>query len=315
MRENPLVPEAPSTLFPTRKPASTLSSSAMALICPLCLDRPGSKVLVASSSRKMRKCGSCGVIFLDPRPDPRKFSAILVDHYIKDEARLERAFGKTRDSVLSQVAAKILKRKKRGVILDVGCAGGHFLETYFSLPEWQSYGVEPSKFGATRAATRGIQVFRGEISEVELPIAFFDVITVMDVICYILDPQRELGKLRAALKPDGILAIEQSLAGTHLWRHTSRMGKLLGGAPNVLVENNDLFLSHTFLYERKSMNLLLRQAGFCQLEWAPLPANKQGQGYRDFLFRSYYWGSRTIWWLSGNRVMLGPNFVVLARSA
>lgn len=287
------------------------SSASQAQLCPLCLDRVGEKkVLLSGPSRKMKKCANCHVIFLDPPPDPRKFSAILADHYIRDEARLERAFGRTREPVLSRVAAKILKRKNGGRILDVGCAGGHFLNRYFSLPGWESFGIEPSNYASARAADNGIEVYHGEISDVTLPDAFFDVITVLDVLCYILDPQEELRKLRKALKPDGLLVVEQPVAGTHVWRHVSKLGKLLGGPPMVLLENSQMFL-----YELKSMKLLLSQTGFNSLEYDPLPGNRQRRRYRDLVFGTYYAGSLLAWHTSGRKLMLGPNFVVVASPA
>ena len=287
-------------------PAALLSRT-----CPLCLGLAGTrKPLLSSPKRSMRKCESCGVIFLDPPPDRRKFSAILADDYIKDEARLERAFGRTREPVLSRVAAKIMEGKKGGKILDVGCAGGHFLEQYFSSREWECFGVEPSKYGSARAADKGIEVYRGEISEVDLPNAFFDVITVLDVICYIQDPQRALRRLRNALKSDGLLVVEQPVAGTHIWRHVTKLGRLFGGPPMVLLENSQMFL-----YEMQSMNVLLRQTRFKQLECEPLPGNRQRRRYRDVIFGSYYLGSRLAWHLSGRTLMLGPNFIVVASPA
>jgi SAM-dependent methyltransferase len=258
----------------------------------------------------MKKCSNCGVIFLDPPPDPKQFSAILADGYIKDEARLERAFGRTREPVLSRVAAKILEHKSRGRILDVGCAGGHFLKSYFSGTSWETFGIEPSNYGSARAADKGIKIYRGEISDVKLPAGFFDVITVLDVLCYILDPQEELLKLRNSLKPDGLLVVEQPVAGTHIWRHVTKLGRLLGGPPMVLLENSQMFL-----YEMRSMRLLLHQTGFKEIEYGPLPGNRQRRRYRDVIFGSYYVGSRLAWCLSGRRLMLGPNFVVVASLA
>lgn len=70
--------------------------------------------------------------------------------------------------------------------------------------------------------------------------------------------------------------------------------------------------SHMFLFEVQSMSLLLRQSGFKELEYDPLPGNKQRRWYRDLLFGSYYLGSSLVWHLSGRRLMLGPNFVVVA---
>jgi len=250
------------------------------------------------------------VTYLDPQPDRHQFSVILAEHYIRDEARLERAFMKTREPVFSSVAAQICKRKKAGKILDVGCAGGHFLSNYFSPAGWERFGVEPSKFAGARAAEKGITVHEGELPTVDLPSTFFDVITILDTLSYFRDPRQELRRLLAALKPGGLLVIEQPLAATHVWRHATKLGRFLGGTPMSLLETGQ-----NFLYDMPSLNFLLSKTGFAILESEPVPGVKQRQWYRNTLFKAYYLLSRLLWHLSSGREMFGPNFAVVASPA
>lgn len=289
-------------------PASRhLAASASRGSCPVCLVRERTTVLVSSPKRSLKECRECGVTFLEPQPDVREFSSILSDHYIKDEARLERAFEKTRDPVASLVAKKIQERKKRGRILDVGCAGGYFLSRYFPSTEWELFGVEPSKFASARAAEKGVRVYNGELTDQDLPGGCFDVITILDTFSYFREPREELNVLHRTMKAGALLAIEQPLAGTHVWRHATRLGRFLGGAPMSLLESGQ-----NFLYTMSSMILLLRETGFEIVECLPLPGNKQRDLYRDVLFGVYYTASRIIWGLSGETQMWGPNFVVIA---
>lgn len=234
-------------------------------------------------------------------------SSHLANHYITQNSHVEVNFGGLREAVLKRVAAQICKRVQAGTILDIGCAGGYFLSRYFSSPAWQLFGVEPSEFAAQKACEKGLTVYNGELLNVELPTAFFDVVTIFDTLSYFREPQRELRAIRKAIKPDGLLVIEQPYSTTHIWRHTTRLGRLLGGVPMSLLENGQ-----NFLYDLPSMRVLLRQTAFKALDQESLPGNKQPDINRDILFAGYYFGSRLMWYLSGRHWILGPNFVVVA---
>jgi SAM-dependent methyltransferase len=275
--------------------------------CRLCMLRGRTSVLVASPRRKLLKCHACGVTFLDPQPDAREITNHLTHHYITEDAHVDVNFGKLRQAVLSRVAAQILKRRSSGRILDVGCAGGFFLSRYFSGRGWERFGVEPSEFAAAKAAQKGLAMYRGQLLDVELPRTFFDVVTIFDTLSYFREPRKELRLLCRAMRTGGLLVIEQPFSTTHVWRHATPLGRLLGGAPMSLLENGQ-----NFLYQARTMRLLLRESGFEVDEIETLPGNKQRDSYRDVLFASYFFASRIAWHLSARNLVLGPNFVVFA---
>lgn len=297
------LPETEATPIRVRSGSGSLTSSS----CRICFARDHQRVLVSNTERALLKCRACGVAYLEPQPDPAQIAAHLADHYIRDEVQTEHHFGKGREAVLSRVATRIHARKASGNILDVGCAGGYFLNRYFRLSNWKSFGVEPSKYAAARAEARGIKVFVGQLSDMELPEAHFDVVTIFDTFSYFRDPRRDLKTLRRAMKPNGLLLIEQPLAATTVWRHATRLGRLLGGFPMSLLDGGQ-----NFLYGPSSMRLLLEETGFRQQAADNLPGNKQRDAFRDFLFEVYYMSSSLVWISSGNTRMLGPNFVVMA---
>jgi len=276
-------------------------------VCRICSAANRNSVLVSNSERHLLKCRTCGVAYLEPQPDPMQMKNHLTDHYISDEVQTEHHFGKSREGVLSRVARMIHRRKSGGRIVDIGCAGGYFLSKYFSTPSWEAFGVEPSRYACARAAERGIRMFQGQLSAVELPADFFDVATLFDTFSYFRDPRQDLLALRRSMRADGLLVIEQPLASTTVWRHGTRLGRLLGGAPMSLLDGGQ-----NFLYEPNSMRLVLRETGFKMLEVDTLPGNKQRDLVRDILFGGYYLGSRLVWFSSVRSWMLGPNFVVTA---
>jgi len=283
------------------------SSSVSASSCRICFARNQNRVLIANEERSLLKCRACGVAYLEPQPDPFQVATHLADHYIRDEVQTEQHFGKGREAVLSRVATRIHARKLSGNILDIGCAGGYFLHRYFHSSNWKSFGVEPSKYAAARAEARGVKVYVGQLSAVELPEAHFDVVTIFDTFSYFREPRRDLKILHKVMKPGGLLVIEQPLAATTVWRHATRLGRLLGGVPMSLLEGGQ-----NFLYSPASMRLLLEETGFRQQAASNLPGNKQRDAFRDLLFAVYYLGSSFVWISSGNAWMLGPNFVVMA---
>ena len=287
-----------------------MRSSIVGSCCKICFAKNRSRVLIANPERALLRCRSCGAAYLDPQPDPLQIAGHLTDHYIKDEFQTEHHFGKGREAVLSRVADSIRRRKTAGRILDIGCAGGYFLSRYFELPSWQLYGVEPSKYAAAKAEHRNIKVFQGQLSSVTLPGSYFDVITIFDTFSYFRDPQHDLKALRTALKSNGLLVIEQPLVATTVWRHATRMGRLLGGYPMSLLDGGQ-----NFLYGPRAMRLLLKETGFHEVAMANLPGNKQRDALRDLLFGVYYAGSSVCWIASGNSWLCGPNFVVMATAA
>ena len=82
---------------------------------------------------------------------------------------------------------------RAGSVLDVGCALGYFLETA-QQHGWQTSGIDLSGYAVGRAQHHaGCDVHWGELSEVQLPAASFDVITLWDVVEHMTDPLARSG--------------------------------------------------------------------------------------------------------------------------
>ncbi len=277
------------------------------LLCRLCLESAPMTLVLNSGEARLLRCGHCGVTMLDPAPTQAELAKHFADDYINDDERIEKTFERSREAILSQVAENVLSRKKSGNILDIGCAGGYFLNRFFSQSGWERHGLEPSRYAARKTAETGIQVYQGDVLSVELPGGFFDVVTAMDVLCYFREPQRELQAIRKAMKPDGLLLIELPLAETQLLRNTGRAAAFAGGAGRLLTK-----CGHLYFFNRSSIELLLERSGFKIEAFLPVRANHQGHFYKDLVFSSYYLFSKLAWLLSAHKLMLGPNFLVIA---
>jgi SAM-dependent methyltransferase len=144
-------------------------------------------------------------------------------------------------------------------LIDVGCGEGFFGEAVKTrYPGCETWGVEPVAAAAKMAATRNDRVINASLDCVDaLPGAYFDVVTMKDVLEHVPWPEPALASARRILKPDG---------------------KLVLSLPNVqfllnvldLVKHNDweykdcgiLDRTHFRFYTTKSATRLLERNGF-----------------------------------------------------
>ena len=277
------------------------------LRCPICRASQV-RTVVASGAKSIRRCLNCDAHFLHPQPSPAEitnyFQTLEQDAPAGD---LERDYQYCRKAVLAQVATAIQARKSPGSILDVGCATGFFLNTFFT--GWERAALDLSPRKAELAKRGGTRVRVGDLFSARFPCASFDVATLLDAFYYVRDPQSTLAEFRRVLKDDGILALEMALATTYIWRRTGLVGRLLGEA--ALLEASD----HLFEYTPRALSLLLHKCGFIVDDIVTLPANCQERRLRDILWRTYSSLSRAAAALSGGRLCPGPRFMVIARKA
>lgn len=210
--------------------------------------------------------------------------------------------------MLARVAGYIHSQKRGGSLLDVGCATGFFLSTFFSRSEWQRFGVELSSQNAEKAASEGIIVHQGDIHSAGFPENFFDVVSVLDAFYYFLEPRLELNEFFRILQAEGLLVLELPLAGSRIWRRCGRFGRLMDGARPHFLERSD----HLFYYNPRSITHLLKGSGFRVQTVLPLPGNKQERGFQNLMSRTYFLGSLIVHVLSRFRIVLGPRFLVVA---
>ncbi|MFT5286801.1 MAG: 2-polyprenyl-3-methyl-5-hydroxy-6-metoxy-1,4-benzoquinol methylase [Planctomycetota bacterium] len=92
-------------------------------------------------------------------------------------------------------------------ILDVGCAGGFFLESFRSKG-WHVEGVEPSITAVEYARSRfGLDVTLGTLEELELGESF-DAVHCSLVLEHLSDPDFAVERMRDFLRPGGVLFVE-----------------------------------------------------------------------------------------------------------
>lgn len=155
------------------------------------------------------KCSGCGLIYQNPRPTKDSLLSLYPSDYDQYESHPKQGLGYFVHMYGLRKRYKIIsKYKKRGDLLDIGCATGDFIEYVSNLPGWKCIGIEPSKIAFSQSKVRRI-IFNGDIAQFykEFPEAQFDVITLWNVIEHFYSPVYELGIISKMLRDDGILVI------------------------------------------------------------------------------------------------------------
>lgn len=150
----------------------------------------------------------------------------------------------------------IRTKKPTGKLLDVGCAFGYFVELAVSKG-YDAYGFDPSDFAAkeaTKLVGQG-RIKEGTIQSVSYPKNSFDVITLFDVFEHLQDPLRDMKKLTAFLKKDGVILIAT--------------GDTRSVASKIFRRRWTFYIppQHIFFFHRNNVRELLKAAGLKPKSW------------------------------------------------
>lgn len=141
--------------------------------------------------------------------------------------------------------------KTSGVILDVGCSGGYFLDL---MEGWDRHGIEISpKEAAIARGKYGDAIWQGVIENYSVRESFFDVIALQDVLDHCIDPMKVVECCYKMLKPGGLIVIKVHDISCLYARVTGpRFYAIL---PPF----------HLFYFSRQPLEWMLRKAGFGHL--------------------------------------------------
>ena len=194
---------------------------------------------------QLLKCTNCGLVFSDDVSTKSCFEKAYIemqdDEYLMEEA--------SRRKTCRMVLKRIEKLKRRGKLLEIGCANGLFLDEA-KKSGWETYGIEPSKWAANHAKqTLGLNVTQGTIEDAQYPERTFDAVVMLDVIEHLNSPKSALEKARSLLKNDGILY----LSTPDISSVTSKLLKSKWWGINKY---------HYFCFSRKTLTDLLNVCNF-----------------------------------------------------
>jgi SAM-dependent methyltransferase len=192
----------------------------------------------------MVECRDCGLIFINPQPEPED----LKEYYPKDyytpnpshyrdyswfrRKALETYWGYGRHSdstpnmhLFKKMVMLPFRIKYRhcipfvegGRLLDIGCGNG--TELYrLKLMGWEVYGVEIDIEASERAKSKGLSVYTGNLFEANYPDRFFHVVRMSFVLEHLPNPRETLLEISRILMPKGRIYISvQNARSLNYW--------------------------------------------------------------------------------------------------
>lgn len=209
--------------------------------CRLCQSQK-LKVFLPGGQFQLLKCLSCDIVFTDPFPSKKSLGTINKKKYGQKDVWQGYS---SRLAPLLKEAEEVVKEikafKKSGCLLDIGCGFGLLLKSA-QEQGFEVLGVEKEQKAVEMAAKKwGLPVIKGEFPEVKLECDSFDVVTCLDVLEHVKNPQNFLSSLHRILKKDGLLVVQAP-------NIESMMAKITGQRWNWLLLPSHLwhFSPHTF---------------------------------------------------------------------
>jgi SAM-dependent methyltransferase len=243
--------------------------------CPLCRKRPtephasGPDYDYATSGKTVwtyRRCLTCGIVSLDPRPSERELPRIYPGHYYGYDFTDSPSLGHRVKTLIDRRAASAYLKHARGGpgnVLDVGCGDGRLLRIFgeYGIRPDRLHGMELDQRAVDRAQARGLQVVRGRFEDVSYPEGFFSLAVLQQVIEHVPDPREFVRRLHRVLAPGGAAVIETPNLAS--WDHALFRKSYWGGYH---------IPRHFFLFDRRSLARLLDEEGFDIVEARCLPS-------------------------------------------
>ena len=218
--------------------------------CALC-GAPERRHLLDKDGYPIARCRSCGLVQVDVELGRDELEAIYGEDFFTEE-ELFYDYGAQRDLRLesgASLAGVLAGLVPGGRLLDVGSAAGFFIEA--ASRHYEVTGVEFSPFAADFARREfGHRVLTGDVTEVGLDGEQFDVVTMWATVEHMADPLAAVKTVASLTRPDGLFVLSTGDVTSPLARMDLRAWNLM------------LPPYHLFFFSPKTIDLLLRTAGF-----------------------------------------------------
>lgn len=221
--------------------------------CPLCGGRASFHYNIERFDPPLSiyRCESCGLEM--QRPLPENYDSYYDEGYYS--GRSDYSYQDERESLpyhrhvwnarLKNIARYI---KPPARLLDVGCAFGGFVEAARDFG-YESAGLDVSPFAAEEGKKRGLDLHQGRWERGIFPDNSFDIVTMIEVVEHLFDPQEAFGALHDMIRPGGLAIIQTAnFEGMQARRAGSDYHYYLPG--------------HLHYYSKKNLQMALRKHGF-----------------------------------------------------
>ena len=259
-------------------------------------------------------CRDCGLRYVNPQPTGQE----LHDYYSNfDEGSTWRGDGE--ESFDRAMRRIVLRHRRSGSLLDVGSSRGNFLLSMRSAG-FDVYGVEPSPKNSDFARSKNnIPTFTGTVEEFlsALHGGPFDVISILNVLEHLREPNAVLCGLRDLLVDDGIVTLVVPDARFHA--ALGRIRKAVGCAdPYWMAEGKRKLVGfdppqHLCSFEPRTITQLVEQCGFQKIALQSAPVILNRVAWKDAAKAAVRYSSEVLRLVSFGRLVVGYSTALVAR--
>lgn len=104
---------------------------------------------------------------------------------------------------------------ERPKLFDVGAGYGALVKAA-QAKGWKAEGNEVSKHAIKQAKERGVELMRGDLSELDLSEGSYDVVTLFNILQHVRDPKAMIQQAKRILKDDGFLMVKVPVVDSQL---------------------------------------------------------------------------------------------------
>jgi len=122
-----------------------------------------------------------------------------------DRQRLPNEYQQRRGETVLAILQSL--RLRNPEILDLGCGTGWFTAAASRFGRTTGIDLSETAIAVARAAYPNVTFVAGNVYEMALPAAYFDVVVSQEVVAHVEDPSAYLAIIARILKPDGYLII------------------------------------------------------------------------------------------------------------
>jgi len=219
--------------------------------CPMC-GSDDYQILFCKMGFHFVKCKDCAFVYTNPIIDKAKlvnFSdgdayTYIIEHQTKHTGI---------DWRWKREIEEITRFIKEGRLLDVGCGNGAFLKVA-NAAGFETWGIEINYAAAKRAEeATGSKVPTGDVEEIGLPTAYFDVITLLQVLEHLDNPLLVLKRVHSLLKENGLLVVAVPNIDSFIIKILGRHHRHYNGK------------GHINYFTARSLKQMIEKAGFTKV--------------------------------------------------
>lgn len=176
--------------------------------------------LVSGKQFKIERCGSCGLLFTNPRPGPAEISdyyksEAYISHTENKRSLKDRIYLSVQKYTLGRKVALLKKHTKqnKGRLLDYGCGAGGFLNKA-TLSGYNTVGYEPDEKARKNAEDKGLNAKNKRSEVIGNDTEKYDIITLWHVLEHLHDFPSILNDFYTNLNSKGLLIIAVPIANS-----------------------------------------------------------------------------------------------------